>query len=67
MLLEVRENGMILVLIDGSQLMLEDPSDVTMTILWIPTAELEITPLGGDLLRVKNLEDNETVLARRIS
>ena len=67
-LLEVKNDGEKLVLLDGRQ-SLVNPGDMQTVSIWIPTAELEITEgasEGGFAVRIRNLEQNEEISARWI-
>ena len=61
-LLEVQENGLLLTLLDGRRLRLANVGDITMTLLWLPTTELELSE-GQHGVTVRNLDDNEAVIA----
>lgn len=63
-LYEVKEDGGVLVLLDGKRLYIYD--DITTTCLWLPTAELEIEESGDRLLPllVHNLDTGEVAKAR---
>jgi hypothetical protein len=59
MLLEVQEDGWILVLLDGRRIRV-DVQHLPTTCIWLPTTELEIEEKRGEVV-VLNLEDKERV------
>jgi hypothetical protein len=65
-LIEVKDDGQTLVLMDGRALRV-DPGDIPTAILWLPTTLLEISETDEDRLfdlRVKIHGTNEEIRAR---
>lgn len=64
MLLEVRNMGAVLVLLDGRRLRV-DAQYIPTTCIWLPTSKLELQNLpSGMAVVVTNLEDNERITAQ---